>query len=81
MAQLDKEYDYFLSHEKELKEKYLGKVVVIRDNTILGYYDSENEAIADTEKKFPLGTFLVKKIEEARDGKIMRFHSRVYHVQ
>lgn len=78
MAQLEKEYNYFLSILSELKKDHNGEYVVIKEKNILGYYGSMNEALQETSKKYALGTFLVKLIEDQDENTVMRFHSRVY---
>jgi hypothetical protein len=81
MAKLEKEYDFFKSNLNEFKAKHLGKVVVIKDESILGFYDSIDEAIKITIKIHPLGTFLVREIKSNQNDKIMRFHSRVFNAR
>jgi len=78
MAKLEKEYNYFLSILNELKRDHNGKYVAIKGNSILGYYDSIDEAIKETSIKNALGTFLVKLIEDQGEDTVMRFHSRIY---
>ena len=80
MAKLEKEYNYFLSTLAELKHEHDGKFVVIKGNSVLGYYDSMNAAIQGTTKTHEIGTFLVKRIEDQNDNTVMRFHSRVYAI-
>lgn len=58
---LEREFQYFLQHQKELVEKYQGKVVVIKDDRIIGVYDSALQAVKETTKKHELGTFLVQE--------------------
>jgi hypothetical protein len=59
---LKKEQAFYEAHRDELRAKYLGKRVVIADNQVLGVYNSDEEAIDETEKTRPLGTFMVKYI-------------------
>lgn len=74
---LEKEFKYFLDHQDELVEKYKGKFVVIKDNEIIGVYDSEIEAVDQTRKKHKLGTFLVQECQPGTDSYSEVYHSRV----
>lgn len=75
---LQKEFDYFLKHHDELVRKYLGRVIVIKDQQIIGDYASELEAISSSQQAgHKLGTFLVQKVEEGEGAYTQTFHSRV----
>jgi hypothetical protein len=56
------ENKYYEENQEVLREKYLGKRVVIVKDKILGVYDSDSEAISETTKTMELGTFCVKYI-------------------
>jgi len=58
---LEAEFQWYLDHQDELVAKYNGRVLVIKDGAVIGDYDSEVEAVFATEKKYPLGTFLVQR--------------------
>ena len=74
---LEREFDYYLAHQNELVKQHSGKVVVIKDDALVGVYGSELEAIRKTSKQFPLGTFLVQKCEPGTAAYTETFHSRV----
>lgn len=74
---LKKEFEYFLEHQKEFADKYDGKFIVIKNQGIIGVYDSEIEAVEETSKKEKLGTFLVQKCEPGDASFTQNFHSRV----
>jgi len=46
----------------ELRSKYAGKRVVTANNEVLGVYDSDREAMQETAKTLPRGSFMVKYI-------------------
>ncbi len=73
---LKKEFEYFLSQQKELKEKHMGKFVVVKGGQVIGVYDDESTAIAETKKAHELGTFLVQKVQPGDNGYSQTFHSR-----
>ena len=74
---LQKQLDYFKSHQDELVKKYEGKFLVIRNQKIEGVYGTEIEAYIDTKKKFELGTFLIQQCLPGQESYTQTFHSRV----
>jgi hypothetical protein len=61
---LEKETAFYESHKAELRQKYVGKRVVIADDKILGIYETDREAIDETEKTRQPETYMVKYIPE-----------------
>ena len=59
---LEKEQAFYEANRTELRSKYAGKRVVIASNKVLGIYDSDREAIRETTKIMPRGSFMVKYI-------------------
>lgn len=74
---LKREFDYYLAHQDELVKAHNGRFVVIRNEKVIGVYDSQTEAIAETQKTFELGTFLVQKVAPGDAAYTQTFHSRV----
>ena len=77
MDSLRKEFQFYLNNQEELVEKYRGKYIVIKDGKVLGSYDTEKDAILNTEKEHELGTFLVQKVEPGSESYTQTYHSRV----
>lgn len=77
---LEKEFKYYIKNQKELVKKYNGKYIVIKDEKVIGSYDSEIEAIEKTSKTEELGTFLVQKCEPGEESYTQTFHSRITFV-
>ncbi len=77
MEKLEKEFKYYLEHQKELVKKYNGKFIVIKDCNVIGTFDSELEAVEKTAEKHELGTFLVQKCEHGSESYTQTYHSRV----
>ncbi|MHB8779811.1 MAG: hypothetical protein ACYC55_00295 [Candidatus Geothermincolia bacterium] len=77
---LEREFQYYLEHQEELAQAYDGKFVVIKGETILGVYDSQDEAINETTKTEALGTFLVQKVSTGEESYTQIFHSRAAFV-
>jgi hypothetical protein len=74
---LQKEFDYFLANQQELARQYSGKILVIKEQTVIGVFDSELEAIQQTSKTHELGTFLVQKCDPTEESHTQTFHSRI----
>ncbi|MGH2637820.1 MAG: hypothetical protein ACRDF4_00810 [Rhabdochlamydiaceae bacterium] len=75
---LQKEFDYYLTHQEELVKKYLNRVIVIKDQKVIGAYDDELQAIAAVQTSgHQLGTFLVQRVEHGQSGYTQTFHSRI----
>ncbi len=71
------EFVFYVGHQTELVEKYDGRFIVIKDEEVIGDFDTELEAIEETVKKHKLGTFLVQKCEPGSDSYTQTFHTRV----
>ena len=74
---LQKQLEYFKSHQDELVKKYRGKFLVIKDQEVQGVYDTEMEAYTEAKKKFELGTFLIQQCLPGQESYTQTFHSRV----
>jgi len=59
---LEKEQAFYEANKDELRSKYAGKRVVIATNKVLGIYNTDREAIQETAKIMPRGSFMVKYI-------------------
>jgi len=59
---LEKEQAFYEANKDKLRLKYAGKRVVIASNEVLGVYESDREAIQETSKVMPRGSFMVKYI-------------------
>ena len=58
--QQDIDYDWFLANYEGLFEQYGVSYLAIKNCTVLGSYNSYEEAIRETEKKEELGSFIVQ---------------------
>lgn len=77
MSSLDKEYQYFAENRATLLKQYRSKFIVIKGNKIIGSYDSEAQAYADTIKNHKLGSFLIQLCLPDKELPPQVFHSRV----
>ena len=73
---LDTEYSFYKKNMADFNTKYADRFIVIKDETIIGDFETIELAMEEGLRQFEPGTFLVKQcIPE--DDQIMRFHSRV----
>jgi ABC-type phosphate/phosphonate transport system ATPase subunit len=78
---LEKEFEFYVKHQDELVKKYNGRVIVIKDQKVIGVFDSELDAVNETSKTHEVGTFLVHRCEPGEQNYSMTFHSRVLFAQ
>ncbi len=76
-AMLEKEFKYYLDHQAELVEKYNGRFLVIKDESVVGDFATMEEAYFDSVQKYELGTFLIQECTEGDKAYTQTFHSRV----
>lgn len=74
---LEKEFEYYLKNQNDLVEKYNNKYIVIIGEKVVGVYNSDAEALLETEKKYQLGTFLIQKCTPGKEDYTQIFHTRV----
>ena len=74
---LEEDFQFYVDNQEQLVEKYNGKFVVIKGQTVLGAYDSELQALEETTKGHELGTFLVQKCEPGEESYTQTSQSRV----
>lgn len=74
---LQSEFNYFLQNQKELVDKYAKKTIVIKDQKVIGVYDTYTEAYFETSKILPLGSFLIQRCDTTTTAHTHVFHSRV----
>lgn len=74
---LKDEFEYYLANQDALVKKYSGKVIVIKDKTVVGSYGTELEAVNAAKLTYELGTFLVQRCTPGSTDTTMTFHSRV----
>jgi hypothetical protein len=74
---LDKEFKYYLKNQSQLVEKYNGKYIVIKNNQVIGAYNSHKEAFSETIKSHKLGTFLIQLCTPGSEAYTQKFYSRV----
>ena len=56
---LEREYDFYKKNISAIREKYLGKRVVIVGEEIIASYNDFEEAYMETAKSYEPGTFMI----------------------
>lgn len=74
---LEKEFQYYRDHQKELAQQYNDKYIVIIGEEVVGVYDSEIEAYNKTKESHKVGSFLIQLCTNDPNTYIQTFHSRV----
>ena len=59
---LEKEFEFYEKNKSEIREKYLGKQIVIVGNKIIGAYDEIDKAYQETIKTYTPGTFMIHDV-------------------
>lgn len=77
MATLKENFEYFLAHKQELLAEHSGKYVAIAECAVQGSFNNEVEAVEQTKRRFPLGTFLIQKVEPGDAAYSQTYRSRV----
>lgn len=77
MADLKKEFQWYLDHQDELVDKYDGRFLVIVNQEVVGDYDSEIEAYFESKEKYGLGNFLLQRCSAGEGDYTATYHSRV----
>ena len=75
---LQKEFDYYRLHQDELVQRYRGRFIVIKDEKVIGDYDSVADAVRETSKEHELGTFFVIECQPGKESYTQTYRSRVY---
>ena len=76
-AALTKEFEFFKANQDSLVAEHDGKYIVIKDQKVVGAFNTELEAYNDAKQKFALGTFLIQHCIPGSESYTQTFHSRV----
>ncbi len=76
---LETEYQYFMEHQQELASKYNDKYIVIVGNSVVGVYETNEDAYEESLKRYNLGDFLIQECSSDASSYTMVFHSRVIY--
>jgi len=72
---LEKEFNYYVEHQEELVKQYDGKIIVLKNNKVIGVFDNELDAISELSKTHEIGTFLVHKCGPGEENYTQTFYT------
>lgn len=58
-----KELDFFIDNQDSLVNQYQGKVLVLKDQQVVGVYQTPLEAYLEAQKSYEIGTFMIQPCE------------------
>ena len=67
---LEKERQYFSKHHSELLSRHLGKVVLLKDEELIGAVNTIEEALAEGARRFGLTPFLVREVTASEENEV-----------
>lgn len=57
------ELEYFIANQDSLVRQYHGKTLVLREQSVVGVYDTPLNAYREALKQYELGTFMIQRCE------------------
>jgi len=76
-SSLEKEFEFYLKNQSELVNRYNGKYIAIKNQEVIGIFESEIEAVEKTSANHEPGTFIIQKCEPGSESYTQTYHSRV----
>ena len=73
---MDKQFKFYLKNQDRFVKRYDGKVIVLKDDKVLGVYENALDAVNETRECHELGTFLVQRVSAGDEAYTVTFHSR-----
>ena len=62
---LEKERKYFKIHRAEWLKQYPDKFVLVKDEELIGVFNTQQEALVEGARRFGTESFLVRQVEES----------------
>jgi hypothetical protein len=75
---LEREFEYYENNKSEIREKYIGKRIVIIGEQIIAAYDGMEEAYQETIKTYTPGTFMIHDVPVNIEDEIAHIFSLGY---
>jgi molecular chaperone GrpE (heat shock protein) len=75
---LEREFEYYQKNMAAIREKYLGKRVVIVGEQVIAVYDDLEEAYTETAKTYEPGTFMIHKIPKKIEDEVVQLSPFVF---
>ena len=71
------EFLYYLDNQAKIAEVHEGKVLVIKNKTIVGVYKSETDALKESVKIYKLGSFLIQPCSADPESVVTTLHNHI----
>lgn len=75
-----KDLEWYIANQRELSEKYNGKILLIVNQSLVGAFSSMEEAYAAAIKSHPLGTFTLQPCSPDPDSYTLTLYGPEYNV-
>jgi len=72
---LEREFEFYENNKSAIREKYIGKRIVIIGERIIAAYDDMEEAYQETIKTYTPGTFMIQDVPENIEDEIEHIFS------
>ena len=72
---IEKEFQYYQKNKVHFIKKYNGKYIVLMNKEVIGFFDSREKALIETQRKHKPGTFLIQLV--SKEEEVQRYYSRV----
>jgi hypothetical protein len=76
----DQDFEYFIQHMEFFYKEYGHKFLAIKNQNVLGAYDSFNMALDETLKREQAGTFIIQECFKNKEESINHFQGNVMFV-
>jgi hypothetical protein len=73
---LDKEFKYYLAHQKELVEDFNNQYLIIIGEKVVAHFDSFEEALSHGQSNYEIGTYLIQFCQSGEESYTQTFHTR-----
>ena len=68
LAMFKEDLSFFVENQDSLVSQYPGKVLALKGSKVIGVYQNTLEAYIESQKKSPLGTFMIQPCEPGPDA-------------
>ena len=62
---MNEDFVWFKEHYEEFQKTYGNAFLVIKNKKVIGVYESYGQAVRETEKTEPIGTFIVQECSQS----------------
>jgi hypothetical protein len=77
---LRKDLEWYIQNQRDLSEKYNGKILLIVNQHLIGAFDSMQEAYGTAIKDYALGTFTLQPCSSDSDSYTLTLYGPAYNI-